>query len=100
MQGGADNPEKEPLPVVWFKDWKTSGGKSARVLQSTMGSAKDLENPGLRRLIVNAAYWGLGMEDKITPDRSVDYVSAYKPLSSGFNYEKLGVVPRAPSVYR
>ena len=100
VQGGADNPEKEPLPVVWFKDWKTSGGKSARVLQSTMGSAKDLENPGLRRLIVNAAYWGLGMEDKITPDRSVDYVSAYKPLSSGFNYEKLGVVPRAPSVYR
>jgi hypothetical protein len=55
VQGGKDNPEKEPLPVVGSKGWKTTGGKTARVLQSTMGSAKDLENPGLRRLIVNAA---------------------------------------------
>lgn len=100
VQGGADNPKKEPLPVVWIKDWKTSGGKAARVVHSTMGSAKDLENPGLRRLVVNGAYWGLAMEDKITPDRSVDYASDYKPLSSGFNYEKLGVVPRPPADYR
>jgi Trehalose utilisation len=82
-QGGADNPEKEPLPVVWVKGWKTRGGKTARVVHSTMGSAKDLENPGLRRLVVNAAYWGMGMEDKISADRSVDYAGAYKPLSSG-----------------
>jgi type 1 glutamine amidotransferase len=99
-QGGKDNPEKEPLPVVWFKGWKTTGGKTARVLQSTMGSAKDLENPGLRRLIVNAAYWGLEMESAITADRSVDYASEYKPLSSGFDYAKVGVVPRPASAYR
>ena len=99
-QGGADNPEKEPLPVVWIKTWKTSGGKAARVLQSTMGSAKDLENHGLRRLIINAAYWGLEMEDKISPNRSVDYASVYKPLSSGFAYDKLGVIPRPPADYR
>jgi len=99
-QGGVDNPEKEPLPVVWFKDWKTSSGKKARVLQSTMGSGKDFENPGLRRLIVNAAYWSLDMEDKITAESSVDYISEYKPLSSGFHYEKLGVVPRAPADFR
>lgn len=99
-QGGADNPEKEPLPVVWFKDWKTTTGKTARVLNSTMGSAGDLENPGLRRLIINGVYWGLGMEDKINPDSSVDYVGEYKPLSSGFNYEKLGVKPRPVADYK
>lgn len=99
-QGGADNPEKEPLPVVWFKDWKTTTGKTARVLNSTMGSAGDLENPGLRRLIINGVYWGLGMEDKITPDSSVDCVGEYKPLSSGFNYEKLGVKPRPVADYK
>lgn len=99
-QGGADNPEKEPLPVVWIKDWKTSAGKSARVLHSTMGSGKDLENPGLRRLIVNGVYWGLGMEDKISPDSSVEYVGEYKPLVSGFNYAELGVKPRPVSDYR
>lgn len=99
-QGGADNPEKEPLPVVWTKGWETRGGKTARVLQSTMGSAKDLQNPGLRRLIANAACWGMGMEDAITADRSVDYAGDYKPLSSGFDYPKLGVVPRPPAAYR
>lgn len=99
-QGGADNPEKEPLPVVWFKNWETSEGKTARVLQSTMGSARDLESPGLRRLIVNAAYWGLEMEDQISAESSVEYTSAYKPLSGGFNYEGLGVVPQVPAAYR
>jgi hypothetical protein len=99
-QGGPDNPKKEPLPVVWFKNWKTTSGKDARVLHCTMGSAKDLENPGLRRLVVNAAYWGMEMEDKIRAESSVDMVGEYKPLSSGFAYDKLGVVPRPPSFYR
>ena len=65
------NPGKEPLPVAWFKTWQTSEGKKARVFQSTMGSGKDLESAGLRRLIINAAYWGLGMEAAISPTRSV-----------------------------
>jgi hypothetical protein len=100
VQGGKDNPEKEALPVAWFKNWTTSEGKTARVFQSTMGSGKDLENPGLRRLIVNAVYWGLGMEDQITADSSVSYTSEYKPLVSGFEYEKLGVIPHLPAYYR
>lgn len=99
-QGGKDNPEKEPLPVVWFKNWKTIEGKSARVLQSTMGSGEDLRNPGLRRLIVNAVYWGLAIEDKISADLSVEYTSEFKPLESGFNYDKLGVTPHPPAFYR
>ncbi|NNM29796.1 MAG: hypothetical protein HKO57_09745 [Akkermansiaceae bacterium] len=99
-KGGEDNPQKEPLPVVWIKDWTASGGRKARVLQSTMGSARDLESPGLRRLLVNAVYWGMGLEDRITADRSVDYTGDYAPLPSGFNYEKLGVIPRPPAAYR
>lgn len=99
-QGGASNPKKAPLPVAWFKTWKTSAGRSARVFQSTMGSGKDLENPGLRRLIINAAYWGLRLEEQITADRSVSYVSEYKPLASGFNHEKLGVILQPPAAYR
>ena len=98
--GGKDNPKKEPLPVVWFKGWETTSGKTARVLQSTMGSGKDLESADLRRLIVNAAYWSLEMEEKISADSSVEYTSEYKPLVSGFNYEKLGVVPHLPADYR
>jgi hypothetical protein len=99
-QGGANNPEKVPLPVVWFKHWKTSKGNQARVIQSTMGSGKDLQNPGLRRLIINASYWGLEMEDQISTESSVAYTKPYKPLDSGFNYKTLGVLPHPPAFYR
>lgn len=98
--GGASNPKKEPLPVAWIKNWTTSQGASARVFQSTMGSGKDLENPGLRRLILNAAYWCLEMEKEIDASRSVDYTGGYQPLVSGFNYEQLGVSPHPPAWYR
>ncbi len=100
VQGGANNPEKEPLPVIWVKNWKTSTGKEARILHSTMGSGKDFENPGLRRIVVNGVYWGLNLEDKIKADSSVEYVGEYTPISSGFHYEKLGVVPHPVSFYR
>ena len=98
--GGRANPKKEPLPIVWIKNWQTSGGKSARVFHSTMASAKDLESPGLRRLVVNATYWCMGLEEKISPTSSVDYVGQYKPLASGFNYEKIGVMPMMPQAYK
>ncbi len=96
----APNEKKEPLPVAWFKTWKTSKGKSARVFHSTMGSGKDLESAGLRRLVINATYWGMGLESSISPTGKVDYVGPYKPLASGFNYEKLGVVPKLPAAYK
>lgn len=99
-KGGESNPKKIPLPVVWFKNWKTSDGKTARVVQSTMGSGKDLESPGLRRLIINAAYWSMGMGKQISATSSVDYTGEYMPLVSGFQYEKLGVIPQKPAAYR
>jgi len=98
--GGKDNPKKEPLPVAWFKNWETSTGKTARVFQSTMGSGKDFESAGMRRLVVNASYWCMGLEDEITATRSVAYVGEYKPLASGFNYDDLGVIPQMPAKYR
>ena len=96
----APNPELEPLPVAWFKTWQTSQGKTARVFQSTMGSGDDFESSGLRRLIINAAYWCMNMETAISPTRSVDCVGPYKPLASGFNYKELGVVSKPPAAYK
>lgn len=94
------NPKLEPLPVAWFKHWQTSDGKKARVFHTTMGSAHDFQSAGLRRMIINAAYWGMGLESAITPNRSVDIVGTYQPRESGFNYQKLGVVPKPVSAYR
>jgi hypothetical protein len=94
------NPELEPLPVAWIKNWQTSTGKAARVFHSTMGSGKDLQSAGLRRLIVNAAYWCLELERAISPSLSVDIIGDYQPLDSGFDYSKLGVKPKLVADYR
>lgn len=94
------NEKLEPLPVAWVKSWQTSTGKIARVFHSTMGSGTDLKNVGLRRLIINAAYWCIGNESAISATRSVDIVGDYQPLGSGFNYVKLGVKPHPVSHYR
>ena len=96
----AVNPKLIALPVAWVKTWTSSTGKTARVFHTTMGSAEDYQNTGLRRLTVNAAYWCLAMEEKIDPQSKVDIVGEYKPLSSGFDYAKLKVVPRKPSFYK
>ena len=93
------NEEKEPLPIAWTKTWTGNQGLATRIFHFTMGSAKDFENEGVRRLTVNAVYWGLGMEDEIQADRSVEVIGDYEPLNSGFNYEELGVQPRKLKFY-
>lgn len=94
------NPKKIALPIAWTKNWTGNLGKTARVFHTTMGSAKDFESEGLRRLLVNSVYWLVGIEDQIDRDASVDYVGQYKPLASGFRYDKLGVTPKKPEAYR
>ncbi len=96
----APNPEKIALPVAWTTTWTGSTGKTARVFHVTMGSARDYQSAGLRRLTINAACWCLGLEARITADLDVDYVRPYAPLDSGFDYAKLGVVPKAPAAFR
>lgn len=93
------NTDKEALPIAWTKEWIGNGGLSSKILHFTMGSGKDFENEGVRRLTVNGVYWGLGMSDVIDAESSVEIVGEYKPLKSGFNYKKFGVQPRKASYY-
>lgn len=99
-QDAPANNKKEPLPVAWTKTWTGNKGLSSKIFHFTMGSAEDFENEGVRRLTVNAVYWGLGLVRQIKPDSSVEIIGDYKPLKPGFNYEKLGVKPRKPSFYK
>ncbi len=87
------NIRKQPLPIAWTKTWKGNQGKESKIFHFTMGSAKDFENEGVRRMTVNAVYWGLGLDASIDPNRSVEPIGNYQPRKSGFNYEKLGVKP-------
>jgi hypothetical protein len=56
-----------------------------------MGAATDLQNGGLRRMVVNAVYWGLGMEVPAKAD--VTYVDAYQPTMYGFKGYRRGIMP-------
>jgi hypothetical protein len=81
------------MPIAWTKTYTSSTGKSGRVFTTTMGSAQDISNEGLRRLLVNAAYWTLGMERQIPPRSNVDLVGSYQPIPFGFGGFKKGQKP-------
>ncbi len=62
------------MPVAWAKTYSIAEGKTGRVFTTTMGSAADLQNEAMRRLMVNATYWAVGLEEKIPPKANVDLV--------------------------
>lgn len=80
-----DGPQNDPMmPVAWTKSYVPGSGKSARIFTTTMGASEDLLNEGVRRLLVNACYWGLGMEKLILPRLDVRLVGAYHPSHFSF----------------
>lgn len=89
LEGKKNNPM---MPIAWTKTYKSESGKTGRVFTTTMGASQDLLSEGLRRLLVNAAYWTLGMEDKIPAKTNVDIVGEYKPRSFKDTFKK-GVKP-------
>lgn len=72
------------MPVAWTKTYKTEDGKTGRVFTTTMGAATDMEAEGTRRLLVNAAYWAVGLDDKIPEKSNADLVGEFKPTKFGF----------------
>jgi type 1 glutamine amidotransferase len=87
------NPDKKLVPVAWTKSYMGTVGKAARVFATTMGHGDDFKNEGFRRLMVNACYWAMGLEDKISAQSKVDIVGEYNPNKIGFGGHKKGLVP-------
>jgi len=87
------NPDKKLVPVAWTKTYIGEKEKTARVFTTTMGHGGDLKSEGFRRLLVNACYWCMGMEDKIPAKSKVDLVGEYDPHPIGFGGHKKGVKP-------
>jgi hypothetical protein len=86
--------KNDPLmPVVWVRDYTGEAGKASRIVTTTTGAAVDLQNEGLRRLLVNAVYWSLGLEDKLPAKADVSLVGEYHPSPFGFGTYKKGVKP-------
>jgi len=79
------------MAVAWTRSHKWPSGKTSPIFTSTMGAATDLLSEGLRRMIVNATYAGLGLE--VPKKANVDYVDPYIPLFYGFNTFRRGIKP-------
>ncbi len=87
------NLDKKPVPVAWTKTYTGARGKVSRVFATTMGHAGDLKSEGFRRLLVNACYWCMGMEDRIPARSKVDLVGKYEPNAIGDGGFKKGLKP-------
>jgi len=92
-------PKNDPMmPIAWTKTYQAPhSGKSGRVFTSTTGAATDLAYEGTRRLIVNACYWCVGLEEKIPEKSNVDLVGEFQPSMFSFNGFIKG---RRPEDYR
>jgi hypothetical protein len=84
------------MPIAWTKTYEAAGGRRGRVFTTTMGASQDVASEGLRRLLVNATYWAVGLEDKVPEKSKVDFVGPYHPLPFRHNGFQQG---RKPSDY-
>ena len=87
------NEKKPAMPVAWTKTYTGEAGKAARVFNTTMGHSFDFNSEGFRRLLVNACYWAVEMEDKIPARSKVNFVGEYKPNKIGMGGHKTGLKP-------
>jgi hypothetical protein len=87
------------MPVAWVKTFTGESGKPARIFTTTMGAATDLESPGVRRMLANAVYWTLGLDDKISPQSDVSLVGEYKPRPFGFDGAAKGIKPEVHAAH-
>lgn len=72
------------MPIAWTKTYQIPGGEPGRSFTSTLGAATDLAAEGSRRLLVNAVYWCLKMEDAVpATGTKVELVGQYQPTPFG-----------------
>ncbi len=81
------------MPIAWTNAYAAPSGETARVFTSTIGASQDFTNEGVRRLLVNACYWAMGLEDQIDGDSDVDLVGDFEPTPFRFDGYQRGVKP-------
>jgi hypothetical protein len=87
------------MPIAWTQAYQLPGGTTGRAMTSTIGASVDLLQEGTRRLLVNGAYWCLGMEDQIPETgASVTISDRYRPTQFQFRpdvyWEELSLTPQ------
>ena len=78
------NPNDPMMPIAWTKSYQLPKGQSGKAFTSTIGASTDMANEGVRRLLVNAAYYLLDME--VPNKANVNFIGKYAP--SAYNFHK------------
>jgi len=92
---GEPDATKPPMASEWTRTYKGKNGKKGRVFTSLYGTSEDILNPGYRRMLINAIYWSVGLEDKIKADSTIDFVGPFEPNTFGNRTEAKGIKPAA-----
>lgn len=86
--------KNEPMmPIAWTKTYTSPSGKKGRVFTTTMGASQDFASEGLRRLLVNACYWTLGLENLISAKSAVEIVGVFEPRPFSHHGFRPGIRP-------
>ncbi len=81
-----DGAKNDPMmPIAWIRT------RPSRVFVTTMGASQDFLSEGLRRLLVNACTWAVGLD--VPARANVDIVGTYEPAPFGFGGYRKGVKP-------
>lgn len=79
-----EGPKNNPMqPIAWTRLYRNEAGKTNKIFCTTMGAATDLLNDGLRRMLINAVYWGANL--KVPAKADVRLVGQYQPTMYGFD---------------
>ena len=71
-------PKNNPMqPLAWLHPYQIKGGKQGMTFATTMGSSVDFVNEDLRRMLINASYFLLGLE--VPKKANVDYIDPFYP---------------------
>lgn len=70
---------KPPMASEWTREYTGANGHKGRAFTSLYGASEDILNPGYRRMIINATYWIVELEDQIKADSKIDFVGKYEP---------------------
>ncbi len=79
------------MPIAWTRVFRNEAGKENRIFTTTLGAATDLISEGSRRLVVNAVFWGLGLDVPAAAD--VRFVDAFTPKPYGFKGYRYRLTP-------
>ncbi len=90
---GAPDASKPPMASEWTRSYRGENGQAGRVFTSLYGASEDFLDANYRRMLVNAVYWSLGLEDAISAASTVALVGPYEPNPFGHRQEARGIKP-------